>query len=379
MKIKNHFFRFQIQPITILLISFIVAIISYILSNIFFIIVFIILILIYLYKPNLKFLILTALIIISSVFGFLRTYLIDKKYNKIIKNIENKNIDIYGLIYFKEKNNLAKYFKNKIYIKLDKIFIKENKEYINLNYLIKISYPDKKLININSGDYVKIKNLKINKINKNKIFLIAQNSLPNLLLEDINFKIKKNINLIKYIWSKIALTRQNLIERLNKKLSRNTKDLFNYIFLGLQRNSEFSDNIKKHMLYWGISHYLARSGLHLVLILFLLTFLFKFIPLKYNFKKLILFFIILIYYFLTIKSVSFNRAFLTILIYNLCDLRKIAINNIHVISLVCFLSLLSNPYKLTLLDFQLSFILTFVLCHIQELNLNIKICSKYNS
>lgn len=376
--LKNYFFKVQIQPIMLHLIGLIIGILSYLYFNIIFFILFFLtqlISLIFYKKINLKIFSLILITLSGFLIGFTRTFLVNKKYNDTIDKILNKNITIYGLIYLKQENKTDQYFKNQILIKIDKILIKKdnNKDFIKTNYIIKINLPNLNLENITSGKYIKLKNIKINKKNRYSDFFISQNCLINLFLNKIDYKIiNQNNSYIKNISLKIIILRQNLLNKLNNKLKGITKTLFNYIFLGIQENNNDANQLKNYTTYWGINHYLARSGLHLVLIIFIWTIILKILPLKYIFKKIILIFLISAYVFLTVKSIAFNRAFLTIMIYNLCDLRKISINNIHVISLVCLITLIINPYKITLLDFQLSFILTFAICIIQELKFQAK-------
>lgn len=382
--LKNYFFKLQVQPISFCLIGLITGILShiYIKINLYLLpifVIFIILILLYFKKLNFKNIILSLITSASFIVGFARAYLINKNYTNTIEEISNKVINIYGLIYLKQENNDTRYFKNTIFIKADKILIKNNdnsnKNLIKINYMIKLSYPnlDSSYSNISkiaSGNYIKIKNVKINNKNKNSNFQISQNCLANLFLSKINFKmINKDFNIIEHNWIKIITIRQNLLNKLGKKLTRTTKAMFNYIFLGRQENNSAINKIKQYMTYWGINHYLARSGLHLVLIIYIWSFILKIMPIGYIFKKIVLIFLSILYTLLTIKSISFNRALLTVIVHNLCDLCKIPINYIHVINLICIISLLLNPYRLILLDFQLSFILTFVIYHIQELKI----------
>ncbi|MCK9542977.1 MAG: ComEC/Rec2 family competence protein [Novosphingobium sp.] len=379
MKLKSNFLKIQLQPIAICLLGLIVGILSYIYLEFYTSIIlllficFSLLVLFFLNKISFKMLILFSIYNLGFITGYIRTYIVNKNHKDIIEKTINKTANIYGLVYFKQQNNTDNFFKNKIFIKIDKISIKNNnnKEIINTNYTVKINYPDFNLNNLNNiteGNYIKIKDINLIKKRQNTDFLIAQNCLCNLFLSKIDYKIiNKKFSFLRRIWLKIIITRQNLLNRLNKKLTGITKTLFNYIFLGIPEDSNNANKLKQYAIYWGISHYLARSGLHLVMIIFIWSLLFRFVPIRYNLKKIIVLFLSLIYGFLTIKSISFNRAFLTIIIYNICDLKKLAINSIHVINMVCFVNLLSNPYKLFLLDFQLSFILTFIICYIRDL------------
>jgi competence protein ComEC len=147
--------------------------------------------------------------------------------------------------------------------------------------------------------------------------------------------------------------------------------LFSTIFLGNKDGvKKRLNNEKIFFKLWGISHYLARSGLHLVVFLALLELLLRLIPITFVLKQIISLCIAMIYFLLSWSSLSFMRAFLTFIMYKICLLLGLSSNFLHLVILTCFITLLYNPAHLFFLDFQLSFGLTFALAwfnHIQSI------------
>src|SRR3990167_3930800 len=121
---------------------------------------------------------------------------------------------------------------------------------------------------------------------------------------------------------------------------------------------------------WGLSHVLARSGLHLVIFVFIWRWLLNFLPLSFYRKNLLLLFISLVYALCSWPSVSFIRAWYALIFYFFCALfLRRPSHTLHIISLVYCIILFLNPLQLFFLDFQLSFLLTYALTWMGELSL----------
>lgn len=147
----------------------------------------------------------------------------------------------------------------------------------------------------------------------------------------------------------------------NHTLSQLTHSLYLSIFCGKKIKSQTTTKMKELFQYWGISHHLARSGLHLVILISLLLFLLSFIPCS-NFRKQWLVIIMLfIYYAMTYSSVAFMRAFYMYIFYTLCKQLYIPSNPTHILLITTLLILSLNPHHLFFLDFQLSFSITLLI------------------
>jgi competence protein ComEC len=156
--------------------------------------------------------------------------------------------------------------------------------------------------------------------------------------------------------------RNALLQKAEKKLSPLSFTLFASIFWGKKElNNYHMEPIKDQFKIWGILHYLARSGLHVLLFIILWNWIFSFLPFRFGIKQLLLGLIIVGYHLLSWPSISFIRSIISFVFYKICLFNDLQINILHLLALTCTLVLLVNPFQLFFLDFQLSFGLTFAL------------------
>lgn len=161
--------------------------------------------------------------------------------------------------------------------------------------------------------------------------------------------------------------RQFLLLAFKKNLSPTATTLYASLFLGEKGSYKtILDRIQLQCKQWGILHYLARSGLHLVIVLSVYEKILRTIPLPFGLKQLILIILATIYFLLSWPSISFIRAFLVFLLYKLFMLTYTQTNFLHILTLSCIIILITNPFQLFFLDFQLSFCLTFALALINQ-------------
>lgn len=154
--------------------------------------------------------------------------------------------------------------------------------------------------------------------------------------------------------------KKRLICGLKNKLSPETFSLFSSLFLGFsEKKKHDSAPVKKQCAAWGISHYLARSGLHLVIFILFWQLVSRLMPIHLFYKNIFILILIGFYALLTSASISFYRAFLSLVFSKLFSLAMINTSTLQVLCLVCCLVLIYNPLYLFFLDFQLSFLLTF--------------------
>lgn len=156
----------------------------------------------------------------------------------------------------------------------------------------------------------------------------------------------------------------------SQHLSTKAHTLYLSIFCGKKIKSPVTDHFKKLFQRWGISHHLARSGLHLVILLSLLFFLFSWVPCPLLYKEWLMVFILVVYYLLTYPSIAFIRAFCMYLVYTLCKQFYLPTKPLHILLVTTLCVLVTNPYHLFFLDFQLSFGITLLIMwflqHIQN-------------
>ena len=173
----------------------------------------------------------------------------------------------------------------------------------------------------------------------------------------------KSSNLFAPITTYINHKRNQTFQNIYNKVPTHVGDLIGLIFFGYKQNIEPNKLMALRTLYlkWGLSHYLARSGLHIVILFGLLNFLLSFLYIPYRSKKIILLLFCLIYTVLSWTSISYLRALILIVLCMIAQLNKLQLSLLHLINLACFAILLWNPQQLFSLDFQLSFALTYSL------------------
>lgn len=157
--------------------------------------------------------------------------------------------------------------------------------------------------------------------------------------------------------------RENILKALTHKLSPSTGALFLTLFMG-GKVSGPSQELYKYFSYWGIVHFLARSGLHVMVLVGMWRSFLMYLRVPWAASQIMLFFMLTIYYLLSWPSISFIRACIS-WYQGLLFLGK-TLPIIHILSLTTLLVLLYNPYHLFFLDFQLSFGLTCALAWWQE-------------
>ena len=161
---------------------------------------------------------------------------------------------------------------------------------------------------------------------------------------------------------------QQLLATLERKLSIPAFTFFSSLFLG--NRTRVKSNIQQtteQFKKWGISHFLARSGLHLAIFVLIWHAIFRVVALPFMAKQIIILFLSILYYLLSWPSASFIRAFSLFILYKLCTLDRKPFHFLHLLTLVCFSFLIINPIQLFFLDFQLSFALTFALAWFNQL------------
>ncbi len=162
--------------------------------------------------------------------------------------------------------------------------------------------------------------------------------------------------------------KNNVKESINAKMSSTTAALFSMLFLGAQsNNTQESQLLQKSFQNWGISHYLARSGLHVALFILIINFILSLCMISYVSRYLFLGCIVGAYTLLSWTSISFIRALTTFLLSFYAIIDNAPVHTFYIFCLTYFLITCSYPFQLFSLDFQLSFALTFGLVWLNDL------------
>jgi len=157
----------------------------------------------------------------------------------------------------------------------------------------------------------------------------------------------------------LAVWRSSFYKSYMTGLSKLSSLYAGLIFFG--NKTPGSDDARMRFGYWGLAHFLARSGLHIVIFVLLITLLLRMLPLHSSFKYLLMLLICLLYDALSWSSVSFLRAWLLAL---LVIGRHFVAHNTMYLHLLCLSAigiLACNPCYLGAVDFQLTYALTFAL------------------
>ena len=216
-------------------------------------------------------------------------------------------------------------------------------------------------------DRIKLKNLIFNtpahkqNLNQNPSYsnyLIKENILCSIFTKRLYaFKISSPNFCIKR-W--ILNTKNLLLQNIRQKLSPKTFCYFSHIFLGNKKVAP-TKNLKNSFNLWGISHYLARSGLHILLFILIWGFLLNIFPFSIYLKKVFLLLVCVVYHLFSWTTISFARALYVFILSQTGKILDFQTNFLHLLTLLCLIILLFNPIQLFFLDFQLTFGLAFAL------------------
>lgn len=219
------------------------------------------------------------------------------------------------------------------------------------------------------GDMIVIKNATIQQSKKSQRpsdgqptfydYMIKEHYAATLFLgSDFAIKIDKRpyLSISRWLWD----LRNSTYNRIKKMLQPQTCTYFGLIFLG-NKQQEGVDELRPTFNNWGLAHYLARAGLHIILFIMIWSSFLKLIPIHITFKRFLLICICLIYNLYSWPSIPFIRAYYSFLLIQIGMLIGMQTNFLHILGVICFVVLLFNPLQLFFLDFQLTFALTFAL------------------
>lgn len=125
------------------------------------------------------------------------------------------------------------------------------------------------------------------------------------------------------------------------------------IFLG--QTALLKNSTRRLFEIWGISHYLARSGLHLVVLVVLVSLILSACMIPLTFARIVTIAVVFLYHALTLPSVSFLRALLMNFAFAGAFLTGTTPNSLHIFFAVTLITILANPFVVFYADFQLSF------------------------
>jgi len=208
------------------------------------------------------------------------------------------------------------------------------------------------------GDTINIPNLTCAPLNESLCSWLRKNHYTALCFYTPNIKIIQRplFSLKKIHWT----ARQYLTQQFKLKLSPQAYGLLTSIFLGNpDKNNIYAYH--KSFSWWGLNHYLARAGLHTLILFLMLGFFISIFTSRFMTKTILHIGVSTFYYLLTWQNIPFVRAFLVLIGGQCCHLLKIPINTLHLLNLIVLSYLIFNPQALFFLDFQLTFAITYTL------------------
>lgn len=284
---------------------------------------------------------------------------------------QQKSFDDFYSIYQKKTANLtgivqnitktdSRFYKYRLTLAVQKIIIPPAKSGESRKKTIELYWhrPPKCLV----GDIVEIENISFKYPNNQsfKKYLIRSNIVATVFPKKPTLKTihRPRYSIKRYLFN----LRARIIKKLQKKLSFRTYPLFSTIFLGYKEGIK-KNHQKNKIIFntWGILHFLARSGLHLIIFLLLIEIILRLIPISYTTKQFLSLLLAISYFFCSWPSVSFTRALTTFILYKSYLIFNLPIQALYLVTLICFLTLLYNPTHLFFLDFQLSFGITMAI------------------
>lgn len=212
---------------------------------------------------------------------------------------------------------------------------------------------------IEQGSTIQIQNLKLKQPNKSsfRMYLIKENVWAVGHVDNQNILLLKKPSWLKQQLNKV----QKSFHKASLKLAKKTSCLYRYIMLGDKAKSFTGKNYKKLFQLWGISHQLARSGLHVIMLIWALMLCMRILPCSYNTKLLLTGGMLFLYATATIPSTAFLRAIYMYFAYALCKICKIPTSPLHIVTCACLIIITQSPYQIFALDFQLSFTATITI------------------
>ena len=311
-----------------------------------------------------------CLFVISTFFFGMISYAYrEKQHQNVMNNFGNQACDLVATILDKneQKNTHAK---EVLTLHVQEFYERDTTAKQDVNFTC-TAYIQQPCAELTVGDTIKISDvfLKNTKNQRYAFYLLKEGIATSFFVHDRPFLVERpNFSLRRWCFE----IKHTLLQRLKTKMSHSCFSFFNSLFLGNRScDKKYFASIKERFKYWGLAHYLARSGLHLIIFLMCWTFLLRLIPLAQPIKTCILLGCCFIYFFLSWSNISFTRAFITYIAYALYTLTRAQINPLHVLSVITLCLLAINPFHLFFLDFQLSFGLTFALACIH----NAKCCT----
>lgn len=205
------------------------------------------------------------------------------------------------------------------------------------------------------GQKIKIYNFNLSLFNQG---FLRHGVLGSIFIKNFDEQIVFCSNPKPSLFVRLSKFKSRVYNFILSKLNFKAKSLFSLIFMGV-KDQKYSIFLRDKFSNWGISHYLARSGLHVTLFCVLWLSIFSLFFFDFRLRILATLTMALFYFFLTWPSVSFLRAELMFFLFAVAKILMKQACSLHLLFITFILILLLNPFQFFALDFQLSFSLVF--------------------
>ncbi len=307
---------------------------------------------------------------LSFLAGNLRTHRTMSTYFELQHHLSDRYVDITGCVSDLQNVNRG-VFKQMLTLELAELSYQDQRLKIpHYQATIYVTHP----LPVQRGDTLLYRNVFYRQAPsdlRTTLYAIKEGLLAQFYVRHTNYTILPIKQSLKASWSAYWKNyRSSVAVNLQRTLSPRAYALLASLFLGAPATYlPDTEMVRAHFTYWGITHYLARSGMHVAMTLLMWRILLGLIPLSSLYKQIILFLLLALFNLLSWPSISFTRALLSYMFAQGCLLANIPLHPLQTIPLVCFFVLLYNPFHLFFLGFQLSFGLTCALAWLNELEL----------
>jgi hypothetical protein len=228
-----------------------------------------------------------VLICISFLIGYFRTSMQLNTWQSFYSNWENKKIEIIGSIVDCQLTE-HKYMKACITLHIKSIREKNTKIWYPINQSIYIYTKNFPFL---VDDSIILSNLIFKPIQNQSFctYLIKEGISATCFCHNLRYLIthRPKFSLHRFIHHQ----KNRIINAIQKKASQETATLYCTLFLGNRSiNKEYVNQNAELFKRWGISHFLARSGLHLVIFITLWQAILRFLPIPFLCKEFLLIF-----------------------------------------------------------------------------------------
>ena len=238
-----------------------------------------------------KQLILISTLSLTFLMGALSLNINQKIMFNIYKSIPRKNLDLVGTIISKRKNQHPQ-IREILTLNVQQIK-EENNQTFNKTKLKIICYLEK-TSNLEPDDKISFNNIRISTPKKEtnlsgnnnfQDFLIKEKLAGSIFAKKIEPKLLYRPKYSSRRW--FSRRTEQILQSLRRKLSWQSLSLLSCLFLGNKKQGYLK--IKRHQFnYWGITHYLARSGIHVVLLVIVWKMLLGLLPIPLHKTHLII-------------------------------------------------------------------------------------------